>query len=252
MQPQSKLLIILGFGLLLWGFNMDTTVASSNGRVANIHLISKQNNATLIGGFLFLAGVILLGFGKKGEALKQKSDDQESQSIVKIVEPDKEDIRLILSRVGQDGLPESERLRIGIFLGVSTTLALYIVHLLPDFDIASVTVCIVAIVLSVVISHMCVPIKRATRWLLSLNIVVICIALVLNLLAAYISSQRLPIENPEVYKTILEHETEFMMVMVGYPFLIGFLLIGASLYFLRRIKSIQSLDMPEASRSLET
>lgn len=56
----SRLLLIVGLTLIAIAMFMDVTVGYGSDRVINLHKASQQNNVLVLGGFLFLAGIIAL------------------------------------------------------------------------------------------------------------------------------------------------------------------------------------------------
>ena len=71
MRSTGQVLIVIGVLILVAAFSMDTTVSSSSayssGRVHNIGLMDERRNWLLLGGFLVLTGVLLVGFGTLAE-----------------------------------------------------------------------------------------------------------------------------------------------------------------------------------------
>lgn len=68
----SKLVIAAGMVLILIGFNMDVSVSTGYGRVANIHLLGQQQLFVMLGGFIFLGGLILFAVAR----IKQTREDE--------------------------------------------------------------------------------------------------------------------------------------------------------------------------------
>lgn len=76
MQIAWKSLISLGIVLIVLAFNLDTTVSTGYGeRVHNLGLQAQQQMMVILGGVLFLAGVVLFGVAK----LKQPPEDQQRE-----------------------------------------------------------------------------------------------------------------------------------------------------------------------------
>lgn len=71
-----KVLLSLGGLLILVAFNMDTTVNTRYGeRIHNLGLQAEQQMVLILGGVLFLAGIVLFGVAK----LKQSPEDQQRE-----------------------------------------------------------------------------------------------------------------------------------------------------------------------------
>lgn len=71
MKFGGALCFVLGVLLVGYALTMDVTVASGFGRVNNIGLIAERQNSLIIGGILFLAGVILHVFAKDNSRTKK-------------------------------------------------------------------------------------------------------------------------------------------------------------------------------------
>ena len=72
MKLAWKMLVVTGVLLMLSAVLMDTTVDSRVGRIVNIGLQSQQQMLLILGGVLFLAGVMLFGIMK----IKQTPEDE--------------------------------------------------------------------------------------------------------------------------------------------------------------------------------
>ncbi|MCG3168230.1 MAG: hypothetical protein POELPBGB_04033 [Bacteroidia bacterium] len=68
----AKLVIAVGVLIMIVGMNMDVTVSSGYGRVANIHLISQRQMLMMFGGFIFLGGLVLFAVAR----MKQTPEDE--------------------------------------------------------------------------------------------------------------------------------------------------------------------------------
>jgi hypothetical protein len=68
----AKIVIAAGFLLMMYARSMDVTY---NG-VINLHLISRQNTTMMLGGFVFLGGLILYAVAR----IKQTPDDERRES----------------------------------------------------------------------------------------------------------------------------------------------------------------------------
>lgn len=56
----GAILLVTGLILILMGVNIDTSVNSQFGRVSNIGKMNEKNNTIVVGGFIFLSGIILV------------------------------------------------------------------------------------------------------------------------------------------------------------------------------------------------
>jgi len=56
----SRILLIAGLILIVYAINMDVSVGFGSDRVFNLQKASRQSNMLMLGGFLFLAGIISL------------------------------------------------------------------------------------------------------------------------------------------------------------------------------------------------
>ncbi len=70
-RTTSRLMIAFGLVMLFVAIGMDTTVGSGYSRVHNMGLISQQQNFLIIGGIIFIAGIVLFATAK----LKQTPDE---------------------------------------------------------------------------------------------------------------------------------------------------------------------------------
>jgi hypothetical protein len=77
LKKLGMLFMSIGLGLLVWGFLMDTSVQSSYGRVVNIGLTNERLMLVLMGGFVFVGGVILFAVFKA----KQTKEDEINELI---------------------------------------------------------------------------------------------------------------------------------------------------------------------------
>lgn len=59
------LLLAIGIGLTLAGLGMEGSVAAADGlgRIHNIGLLAQKLTLVIVGGFAFLSGIVLIGFG---------------------------------------------------------------------------------------------------------------------------------------------------------------------------------------------
>lgn len=75
-----KVLLSLGGLLILVAFNMNTTVSTRYGeRIHNLGLQAEQQMMLILGGVLFLAGIVLFGVAK----LKQSPEEQQREHLQK-------------------------------------------------------------------------------------------------------------------------------------------------------------------------
>jgi hypothetical protein len=77
LKTLGKLFIGVGLALLAWGIFMDTSVESGYGRVINIGLANERLMLVLIGGFVFVGGVILFAVFKA----KQTKEDETNERL---------------------------------------------------------------------------------------------------------------------------------------------------------------------------
>lgn len=68
----SKLLIIFGIAIVFVAMGMDTTVGHEGARVHNLSLAARQQNMLLVGGFVFIGGILLFVLAK----LKQTPEEE--------------------------------------------------------------------------------------------------------------------------------------------------------------------------------
>lgn len=67
----SKLLIIFGIAIVFIAMGMDTTVGHEGTRVHNLPLAARQQNMLMLGGLIFIGGIILFSMAN----LKQTHED---------------------------------------------------------------------------------------------------------------------------------------------------------------------------------
>ena len=78
-RPLGKLLACLGLLVMFGAFAMDTSVSTGLGfRVANLHLLNEKSNLMLLGGALFLAGIVLLAANKLPENQERSPEASEA------------------------------------------------------------------------------------------------------------------------------------------------------------------------------
>lgn len=81
LKALGKLFMGLGLGLLVYGLAMDTSVSTGYGRVVNIGLASDRLIFILIGGFIFVGGIILFGVFKAKQTREDEAiERQESEA----------------------------------------------------------------------------------------------------------------------------------------------------------------------------
>jgi lysylphosphatidylglycerol synthetase-like protein (DUF2156 family) len=74
----GKLFMGIGLGLLISGLAMDISVATGHGRVVNMGLASERLMLVLIGGFVFLGGIVLYAVHK---ATHTRGDEQRKPEV---------------------------------------------------------------------------------------------------------------------------------------------------------------------------
>lgn len=77
LKTLGKLLMGAGLTLLLYGVFMDTSVSSGYGRVVNLGLANDRLMYIMVGGFVFVGGVILFGVYK----VKQTKEDEINEKV---------------------------------------------------------------------------------------------------------------------------------------------------------------------------
>ena len=80
LKALGKLFIGIGLVLLVYGLTMDTSVSTGYGRVVNLGLANDRLMFILIGGFVFVGGIILYAVfkakqTKEDEVTEQAEDD---------------------------------------------------------------------------------------------------------------------------------------------------------------------------------
>ncbi len=87
LKALGKLFIGVGLTMLIYGVFMDTSVSSGYGRVINIGLANDRLMYIMIGGFIFLGGVILFGIYKvkqtKEEEMIEKDESESRRAEIK-------------------------------------------------------------------------------------------------------------------------------------------------------------------------
>ena len=80
LKALGKLFMGLGIGLLVYGLAMDTSVSTDHGRVVNIGLANDRLIFILMGGFVFVGGIILYAVFKakqtKEDALVEQQESE--------------------------------------------------------------------------------------------------------------------------------------------------------------------------------
>ena len=73
----AKLTIIFGIAVIIFALNTSVSLGSSN--LVNIHLLNRQQNFLILGGIIFISGIILFATFKIKES-KQEKDALETNS----------------------------------------------------------------------------------------------------------------------------------------------------------------------------
>lgn len=81
LKTLGKLFIGLGLALLAWGIFMDTSVESGYGRVINIGLANERLMLVLIGGFIFVGGVILFAVFKAKQTKEDETNERHENEL---------------------------------------------------------------------------------------------------------------------------------------------------------------------------
>lgn len=154
----GKTLILLGVIILLYALNMAVAMPGSD--IVNIHLISERQNMIVIGGMLFIGGIILFSV----ERLKQTEDEnaKEKSRQIENTEKERQKFENLLGHsmqnapeipssivslwrrffIGPDdgGKAISIRLAAGVCVGVIATLAVhYLAREIVDWSIVNTT-----------------------------------------------------------------------------------------------------------------
>lgn len=83
-KGSARLMTVGGLLLMFYAKHMDVTYSG----VVNIHLMSRQNTLLMIGGFLFLGGIILLAVARMKQSpeddAKEKADSDKAAEAVKL------------------------------------------------------------------------------------------------------------------------------------------------------------------------
>lgn len=124
-------LIVTGALILIFGWLfMDVTVSTEYGRVVNVHKIKNQEHTMLIGGLIFIAGIILqASLGKQSKILDEEKDAARAKIAAEKTEKLKNSISSVknwllkLAKINDlDRVPMKHRLLIGAFIGVAISL----------------------------------------------------------------------------------------------------------------------------------
>ena len=73
----AKLTIIFGIAVIIFALNTSVSLGGSN--LVNIHLLNRQQNFLILGGIIFISGIILFATFKIKES-KQEKDALETNS----------------------------------------------------------------------------------------------------------------------------------------------------------------------------
>jgi len=82
----SRALLFGGLILIIYALSMDVSVDFGNERVFNLHKASRQSNMLMLGGFLFLAGIISMLMNRpKGESQSEEQEVGLSKDEIEII-----------------------------------------------------------------------------------------------------------------------------------------------------------------------
>ena len=126
LQTVAKLLIAFGVAVVIYALNMPVSIGYSN--VVNIHLMNERQNTLIIGGLMFIAGIILFATFKAKQttedaALAESDAQARKQTQKKIADQTKLSLQGMAQKV-QSKLAESwrdhgvARLINGVFVGL--------------------------------------------------------------------------------------------------------------------------------------
>jgi hypothetical protein len=83
MRTLGIAILVIGFLVIAIAFGIDTSVSTGLGvKVNNIGLLSMRSNLISAGGFVFIAGAILLAFGVRGSETASKKCPMCSEPIL--------------------------------------------------------------------------------------------------------------------------------------------------------------------------
>lgn len=75
MRSLGNLMLVLGVVVVVFAISMDVSVSTGSGRVNNIGLMAERQNYTMIGGLLFIAGLLAVIFGGRKSVPQGSSAD---------------------------------------------------------------------------------------------------------------------------------------------------------------------------------
>ncbi|MEB3843542.1 hypothetical protein AAH995_04275 [Pseudomonas putida] len=75
MRALGKFMLVLGVIVVVFAISMDVSVSTGSGRVNNIGLMAQRQNYTLIGGMLFIAGLLVVIFAGRKPAPQDSPQD---------------------------------------------------------------------------------------------------------------------------------------------------------------------------------
>lgn len=117
----SILLIVFGLIIVFIAMGMDTAVGYGESRVHNLSLAARQQNMLIIGGFCFMAGIILFALAKLKQTPEAESKEKaETEALIRATgdsikragEAANSSTQVLLQR---DNLPG--RIAVGLFVG---------------------------------------------------------------------------------------------------------------------------------------
>ncbi len=79
MNDKAIWVIVFGAILVLYSLSMDTTVASGYGRVHNLSKASHQQNLLILGGFVFIAGIILFSLYRLKQTPEKELEENKEE-----------------------------------------------------------------------------------------------------------------------------------------------------------------------------
>lgn len=80
-QTIGKMLIVVGLVVLLYAWNMPVSIGYSG--VINLHLINQKQNTLILGGLLFLSGIVLFAAFKVKQTKEEEKLDEEVNEAIK-------------------------------------------------------------------------------------------------------------------------------------------------------------------------
>jgi hypothetical protein len=81
LHKAGRILILIGLAIILYAFNMPVSVNYSD--VVNIHMLSERQNMLILGGFVFLSGIVIFSTFKIKQTKEEELDTQKQQEALK-------------------------------------------------------------------------------------------------------------------------------------------------------------------------